>query len=123
MKMNNLPAGAGLCAALLLGAVIASAHHSRAAFNLDEVVEITGTVARWQFRNPHAFLHMDVEDANGEFVRWVVEMGSIPNLRQIDMDRDTLKVGDRIVVEVNPSKQEGKPNGFFKTMTLEDGTT
>ena len=109
------------CAAVMAYGSGTQAHHSRAAFDLDRVVEIRGTVARWQFRNPHAFLHLDVDDGGGGSVRWVVEMGSIPNLRQIDMDRDTLGVGDRIVVVVHPSKQENKSHGFFKTMTLADG--
>lgn len=121
MRNDGFVARIASCLLLLLTAASAAAHHSRAAFDLDRVVEINGTVARWQFRNPHAFLHIDVEDAGGDTVRWVVEMGSIPNLRQIDMDRDTLKVGDKVVVQVNPSKQGGKPNGFFKSMTLADG--
>ena len=43
-----------------------AAHHSRVNFDLDAVIEISGTVARWQYRNPHAFLHLDVTNEAGE---------------------------------------------------------
>jgi hypothetical protein len=100
----------------------ANAHHSRANFDLDTVVEINGTVARWQYRNPHAFLHLDVVTEAGETERWVVELGSIPNLKQIDMHRETLNVGDNVTVMINPEKNSDKHYGFFKSMTLPDGS-
>lgn len=109
-------------AAALLSGPLANAHHSRANFDLDTVVEINGTVARWQYRNPHAFLHLDVVTEAGETERWVVELGSIPNLKQIDMHRETLNVGDSVSVMVNPEKNAAKHYGFFKSMTLANGS-
>lgn len=99
----------------------ADAHHSRINFDLSSVVEISGTVARWQYRNPHAFLHLDVANANGETERWVVELGSIVNLKQIDMHRDTLEVGDTVTVVANPEKNPKNNYVFFKSMTTGDG--
>lgn len=106
----------------LLCALPVDAHHSRANFDLDTVVEINGTVARWQYRNPHAFLHLNVLTDSGEAERWVVELGSIPNLKQINMHRETLSVGDSVSVMVNPEKNAEKRYGFFKSMTLADGS-
>ena len=102
--------------------VFAWGHHSRVNFDLQKVVEIEGVVARWQYRNPHAFLHLDVAGEDGSTERWVVELGSIVNLKQIDMHRDTLSVGDRVTVQANPEKVPDKNYVFFKSMTLEDGT-
>lgn len=111
-----------LVAITALFALPVNAHHSRANFDLNSVVEISGTVARWQYRNPHAFLHLDVVSEAGETERWVVELGSIPNLKQIDMHRETLNVGDKVSVMVNPEKNAAKHYGFFKSMTLPNGS-
>ena len=97
------------------------AHHSRVNFDLDSVVEISGTVVRWQYRNPHAFLHLDVSGDDGETERWVVELGSIVNLKQIDMHRDTLAVGDVVTVIANPEKAPKNNYVFFKSLTTADG--
>ena len=98
------------------------AHHSRVNFDLESFVELSGTVARWQYRNPHVFLHMDVPDANGELQRWIVELGSIVNLKQIDMHRDTLKPGDKVTVIANPEKIPQNNYVFFNSLTTADGT-
>lgn len=112
---------AAACLLLAFGAKNVDAHHSRINFDLSSEVEISGTVARWQYRNPHAFLHLDVAQENGETERWVVELGSIVNLKQIDMHRDTLKVGDRVTVVANPEKNPKNNYVFFKRMTTGDG--
>jgi hypothetical protein len=110
---------------LTIGALLtwpaAVAHHSRVNFDLDAVIEISGTVARWQYRNPHAFLHLDVINDEGETERWVVELGSIVNLKQIDMHRDTLAVGDTVTVLANPEKNPRNNYVFFKSLTTDDG--
>ncbi len=107
---------------LAIFAFQASAHHSRVNFDLSSVIEMQGTVTKWQYRNPHVFLHMDVANDVGGTERWVVELGSIVNLKQIDMHRDTLKPGDRVHVFANPEKTPQNNYVFFKSLTTEDGT-
>ncbi len=102
--------------ACLLVAHGTSAHHSRVNFDLETTIELEGTVTRWQYRNPHVFMYLDVD---GE--RWVVELGSIVNLKQIDLHRDSLAAGDRVRVVANPQKQRSRKYAFFKSMTTGDG--
>jgi len=105
-----------------LGSAPASAHHSRANFDLDREIEITGTVVRWQYKNPHSYLHLDVPTREGGTERWVVELGSIPNLKQMGMDRDTLKPGETVVIQANPERNAERKYAFFRSMTVADGT-
>ena len=90
--------------ALTLG-VPASAHHSFAATYLaDNETTIEGTLAAFLYRNPHAFVHVNVTDADGETVRWAIEWGGAATLTGQDVNRDTLKPGDRVVITGNPGR-------------------
>lgn len=100
----------------------ALAHHSRVNFDLQSTIELSGTVVKWQYRNPHVFLHMDVAGDNGTTERWVVELGSIVNLKQIDMHRDTLVAGDYVQVTANPEKDPRNNYVFFKSLRTDDGS-
>ena len=83
------------------------AHHSQSPFyDSGRKVEITGTVARFLFRNPHALIFLDVEQ-NGEKVQWQVEMGSTTIMTRNGWTPDAIKVGDRLKVVGEPSRAEG----------------
>jgi thiamine monophosphate kinase len=95
-------------ATLLIGATAAagaSAHHSFTA-TYDENAEITieGTLVQFMFRNPHSFVHVLVPAENGATQRWAVEWGGSGALVNQGVTRDTLKVGDRVVITGNPGR-------------------
>jgi hypothetical protein len=51
---------------LLMVAVPVAAHHAIAAqYDLDKPVDITGTLKKMEFINPHSMLHLDVKNADG----------------------------------------------------------
>ena len=53
------------------------AHHSFAATYIeDQSVTIEGQLVQFLLRNPHSFVHVNVKDADGSMVRYVVEWGS-----------------------------------------------
>jgi len=52
-------------------------HHSFAAvFDATKPVEVTGTVTEVEWMNPHAWIHLDVENDKGEIEQWSFELGS-----------------------------------------------
>ena len=52
---------------LLLAVVPADAHHGFAAeYNIHERVTIQGTLTGFEWTNPHAWIHVDVKDADGK---------------------------------------------------------
>lgn len=107
-----------LAALCLFFCLPAQAHHSRANFDLDNRIEVAGVVTKWRYRNPHAYLWLDTYDGR----QLIVELGSIPNLKQIGMHRDTITVGDHVTVIGNPERDRDGNYLFFNAMTAADGT-
>jgi len=84
-----------------LGPATASAHHAFAAeFDRDKPVELTGTVTKVEWTNPHARFYVDAPDPelDDEVVNWNFELGSPNGLMRAGWRRDTLKIGDTISV-------------------------
>src|SRR5262245_66242699 len=84
--------------ALLLTAVVASAHHSFAMFDRSVEKVATGTVVRWTFNNPHSWLYLNVKDKDGKETLWGFE-GSAPTaLIQRGITGTTFEPGHTITV-------------------------
>jgi hypothetical protein len=83
----------------------ALAHHSFAATYIeDQSVTIEGQLVQFLLRNPHSFVHVNVKDADGALVRYVVEWGSSTQVGGQGVTRDTLKPGDHVVISGNPGR-------------------
>lgn len=108
-------------AALLLMAGSVSAHHSRAVYDLQKWVTVTGTVKQWQWTNPHSALIMEVPNSKGGTDEWVMEGGSPSFLARDGWKRTDMKPGDQITVKLHPNR-DGTNGGSFSQITLADGT-
>jgi hypothetical protein len=52
-----------------------AAHHTPIAeFDTTKTVTLKGLVTQVEFINPHAWIHIDVKDAGGNVVSWLVEL-------------------------------------------------
>jgi hypothetical protein len=90
--------------ALTSGAA-AYAHHSFAGTYIeDKLVRIEGTVVKFDIRNPHSFISIEVKDKDGKLVRWGGEWGGVTQLSQGGVDRYTLQVGDYLIIDGAPSR-------------------
>jgi hypothetical protein len=86
-------------AALILTAVPISAHHSFAAeYDRGKTVTLTGAVTRIEWINPHARIHIDVKDESGNVGNWEIELGSPAGLLRLGWTRNSLKIGEMVVV-------------------------
>ena len=57
-----------------MAAVPVAAHHALAAqYDMDKPIEITGTLKKMEFINPHSMLHLDVKNPNGTVTTWVFQ--------------------------------------------------
>lgn len=84
----------------------AAAHHSfSAVYRADEMIEIEGKVAQFQFRNPHSLVHVLVTDESGGTTRWAVEWQGASQLGTRGMNAQTLRPGDEVVVTGNPGRR------------------
>ena len=83
----------------------AYAHHSISATYLEnQTVTIEGQLVQLLFRNPHSFMHVVVRERNGSTVRYAVEWVGANQLGGQGVGRDTLKIGDRVVISGNPGR-------------------
>jgi Family of unknown function (DUF6152) len=94
-----------LGAVAALAAAHAFAHHSFAAtYFVDREVTIEGNLTQFLFRNPHSFVKVQAPDDQGQMQIWAIEWGGGAQLNQQNVTRDTLKVGDHVIVTGNPGR-------------------
>nr|TFG53141.1 MAG: hypothetical protein E4H34_04075 [Hyphomicrobiales bacterium] len=103
-----------------LGLAPASAHHSRAAYDRNTQVSITGTVKAFEYSNPHAWIYVVVTKPDGRLENWDFEGGSPRRLDRVGWSKDMLAEGDTITIDYNP-KRDGSPGGIFRGITTADG--
>ncbi len=85
--------------------VQAYAHHSFAATYIeDKSVTIEGELVQVLFRNPHSFVHVTVTQKDGTMVRYAVEWGGAAQLGGQGVTRETLKLGDKLIISGNPGR-------------------
>jgi hypothetical protein len=93
---------------MLVGAVAGvpvMAHHSFAAeYDAKKPVTLKGTVTKVDWRNPHVYFFMDVEDEAGKPTNWALEMGPPAGLQRAGWTKNTMKVGDEVTVEATRAK-------------------
>ena len=99
----------------------ALAHHSFAAeFDANSPIDLTGTVTKVAWANPHTFFYMDVTNAKGEIENWALEMGSPNGLMRRGWTRDSMKIGDVVTVTGSRAK-DGSFKGNARSVTLSGG--
>lgn len=99
------------------------AHHSLAGvYDMKGEKEITGTLTKIQFVNPHGSMTIEVKNADGTMTDWKFTTGSATTLaeRGIGKSSNVLKAGDTITAKFIPAR-DGSPLGFLKSITLADG--
>jgi hypothetical protein len=83
--------------AILIGGVIARAHHSVLPYDGTTATTISGTVVKVLWQNPHAYIDLDVA-AGGTHTRWIVENEGPVALERLGWTKSTLKSGDVVTV-------------------------
>lgn len=107
-----------LLAALTLSPA-ASAHHSFAMFDSEQVKTLRGKVAEFRWTNPHVALFVQLEGTTDREGLWAVELTSPGNLKRLGWTRSIMKRGDPVEVEINPLR-DGRHGGGFRQVTLLD---
>jgi hypothetical protein len=97
------------------------AHHSFSAeFDRDKPIQVTGTVTRVEWTNPHARIYLDVKDADGNVVNWDFELGPPNGLMRQGWRRDSLREGH--VVTINGFRSKDQQNvANARSVHLPDG--
>ena len=125
MNINKLIAATAVAAvgAMALTVVPAIAHHASAPFyDAAKRVEISGTITRVVFRNPHAAVFVDATDASGQRSEWQIELGAPASLARTGWTAQTLTAGTMIKAAGQPSKAEGTHGMCCARITKPDGS-
>ena len=99
---------------VLMAAAPASAHHSFSAeFDATKCRDVTGTLTKVNYENPHSYIFVDVKDASGKVAEATFQLSSTTNLKRGGADRPTMmkSVGKTVTVRGCPSKN-GEPNRY-----------
>lgn len=120
VKFTLAVAAAGI--ALLVSPARVLAHHAFAAeFDSNKPVHFAdATVTKVELINPHSWIHVDVKNADGTVENWAIEAGSPNVLLRRGITRDTLKPGDKIVVDGYQSK-DGSHRANGRDLKLPNG--
>ena len=106
--MRNLLGLLAVATALAIGTT-ASAHHSfGATYEISKEIKLEGKLVQVVYRNPHSFVHIEAPDANGVKQRWAIEWGGTAQLANQGVKRQTLNIGDEVVVTARPSRAPGE---------------
>jgi Family of unknown function (DUF6152) len=121
------PGGASLAAmagaVALIAAAPAMAHHSFAMFDHVNRITVAGTVADFQWTNPHVYIELEVPDpAGGSSKHYTIECASPNVLMRVGWKFNMIRKGDKLSALINPLKS-GQPGGMLETVTLTDGRT
>lgn len=118
-RILQVGSAALLLSGLLPGAPAAYAHHSFAMFDATKSVTLTGTVKQVDYANPHVWVYLTVEN-NGKIENWGMEGGNLGGLYRMGWTKDSVKVGDKITMQVHPLK-DGTAGGQIMQVTTSDG--
>jgi len=106
-----------LCAVLHLQAL---GHHSDAALDLNNILNLSGEVTEFSLRNPHAYVTIEVAEESGATSTWDIQMASGITMRRLGWAQDTLAIGEIVSVGLYPAR-DGRSYGLLSSITRENG--
>jgi hypothetical protein len=111
-----------LTLAALMFVSTAWAHHNMTAiYNMSDIVKVSGTLTKIDWRNPH--IELDVDMKNGaEAQTWALEGPPPSFFRTRDINKSDIETALNKTVTAEASRaRDGSHAGLLRVMTLSDG--
>jgi hypothetical protein len=70
-----------------------------------------------EWMNPHVYFYLDVTDDAGNITNWSFEMGPPNGLERSGWTRNTMKVGDEVIVDGTLAK-DGSKQANARSVTM-----
>src|SRR5262245_41884034 len=113
--------GRGVAVLILAAVHPIGAHHSFAMYDHARTLNLCGTVTRFQWTNPHAYLEIDVPNKSaGGVTHYSLECTSINMMQRAGWRSTDIKAGDHVKAVAAPLLN-GQPGGLLLEVTLPDG--
>jgi hypothetical protein len=107
-----------LALASFLLAIPIYAHHSFSAeYDSKKPVSLKGIITKVDWMNPHVYFYLDVTEENGNISNWALEMGPPNGLQRSGWTRNTMKIGDEVIVQGTLAK-DGSRQANARSVTL-----
>jgi Family of unknown function (DUF6152) len=120
MTLGRLMRCVAFSVIMLSFAETALSHHSFAVYDHTRTLTLKGTVTKWQWSNPHAYLDIDVKGANGDVKHYTLEGTSINMMQRTGWRSNMIKAGDQVTAVAAPLLN-GEPGGLLLEITLANG--
>lgn len=109
---NDMKQRSGIFYLAATGAILISeltwAHHSSSVYDSTRLVTLKGTVAKFEFVNPHTVIRLDVKDAEGNVEQWAAGGGAVIIMRRIGWTPNYFKPGEQLIISGFPMKDGRK---------------
>lgn len=99
----------------------AYAHHSRAGYDMTRTVEISGVVVDLHWRNPHIFMTIETNGADGAVVLHEIEVTSVSEARVLGLSQEAIAVGAHVVARVHPNRRTPETRSVGLDIRTDDG--
>ena len=122
MRTRSLLVGVGVGLLVVVAFAPVRAHHAFAAeFDAASPIELSGTVVRMEWVNPHTWIHIDVAQPDGAQERWMIEGGPPTSLLRRGFTKESLLTGTEIFVAGFRAK-DGSQKANGRDVTFADGS-
>ncbi|HET6144345.1 MAG TPA: DUF6152 family protein [Candidatus Acidoferrales bacterium] len=95
----------------------ATAHHGVAGYDMTKTMTLHGTVAKFDWSNPHVVVYVDAKNDDGELQHWTIEFAAPIHMVRAGWTKNAMKSGDEITIDTHPSRN-GAPVGISSTITF-----
>lgn len=97
------------------------AHHAFSAeFDQSKPIKMSGEIAKLEWTNPHAWIHINVKEPDGKVVLWRFEMGAPNALLRAGWSREDIKPGTAVTISGFLARAGGPVGNAFQ-VRLPDG--
>jgi hypothetical protein len=100
----------------------AMGHHSSAQFDTGTEIVLEGVVTKYDWRNPHVYMTIEITDTDGEVRTQEVEAGASSILLPLGLTPDSVSIGERVTITGSPNKRGENHTALGRYLAKEDGT-
>jgi hypothetical protein len=83
-------------------------------FDINKSLSLEGKVKTFEWSNPHSWIRLEVAGAQNAADEWLIELPSAGQLARDGWNKNYIKVGDKLILRVNPLK-DGRKGGSLQS--------